>query len=149
MRISLAAKRKPRVNGHEGAELRISEIERETAESAKKKERKTDSRLGRTGQTEIRARLAFERQTAVADVAGGDGIAGRLLRVKESKKISGVTRGRRIQSPSLSGDRLAASTSPRTRYLLARDGPQYYVVRTGDRRPTPLSAMRDLKRTRG
>jgi hypothetical protein len=62
MRISLAAKRKPRVDGHVGAELRLSEIEKQTPVSQEDgAEKKTDSRLGRTGQTEFRARRALER----------------------------------------------------------------------------------------
>lgn len=40
MGISRAAKRKPRVDGHEGAESRISEIEKQTAASARTTEKK-------------------------------------------------------------------------------------------------------------
>lgn len=145
MRISLAAKRKPRVDGHEGAESRISEIERETAESAKKREQKTDCRLGRTGQTEIRARRAFERQTAVADVAGGDGIAGRFLGVKKSK-ISGTS-----HKAGESSVRFCLETDWLRRLGPVRDtcARRSAILCGTPRRPTPLSAMRDRERTGG
>ncbi|UKZ63189.1 uncharacterized protein TrAtP1_004419 [Trichoderma atroviride] len=98
MGISRAAKRKPRVDGHEGAESRISEIEKETAASASKTEQKKQT-PGAAAQGRLRFRLGVRvsAQTAVADVAGGDGIAGRPLSVKKSRNRRLVTQGRRIQ----------------------------------------------------
>lgn len=91
MRISLAAKRKPRVDGHEGAELRARSASQEDAA------KNPDSRLAAQGRLRFGLGVRWSAQTAGADVAGGDGIAGRPLRVKESRKRRHVTQGRRIQ----------------------------------------------------
>lgn len=56
MRISRAAKRKPRVDGHKGAESRISEIEKETAASASA--RKTEQKKQTPGSA-AQGRLRF------------------------------------------------------------------------------------------